>query len=186
MKFIARNHDHWRSVGGDDGPMVTITPAAKRLLTLSQWHSVRSSWPTDIAVGIAVPNDADIEDLAEDLAVQRVEIALIALHFPKWVDGRAYSQARLLRSRYRYAGEVRATGEVLVDMLPLLARTGFDAVLLRADQSIDAAERALGFFPGHYQADVREHRPLFALTPGEAETLAQKRAAEFVNEGAAI
>lgn len=186
MKFIARNHDRWRSVGGDDGPMVTITPQPDRLLTLSQWHSVRSTWPASIAVGIAVPNDAAIEDLADDLAAQRVEIALVALNFPKWVDGRAYSQARLLRSRYRYGGEVRATGEVLVDMLPLLARTGFDAVLLRADQSIDAAERALDFFPAHYQADVREHRPLFALPPGEAEALAQKRTAEFVNEGAAI
>lgn len=186
MKFIARNHDVWRGVGGDDGPMVTITPQPNRLLTLLQWHSVRSTWPANIAVGIAVPNDAAIEDLAEDLASQRVEIALVALHFPKWVDGRAYSQARLLRSRYRYTGEVRATGEVLVDMLPLLARTGFDAALLRADQSIDAAERALGFFPAHYQADVHEHRPLFALPAGEAEALARKRGADFVNEGAAI
>ena len=63
--------------------------------------------------------------------------------FPKWADGRAYSQARLLRARYRFAGEIRATGEVLVDMLPLLARTGFDAVALRADQSQEFAERAL-------------------------------------------
>jgi uncharacterized protein (DUF934 family) len=84
------------------------------------------------------------------------------LHFPKWVDGRAYSQARLLRMRLRYGGEVRATGDVLVDMLPLLQRTGFDAVVLRHDQSIEAAERALGFFPGHYQGDAQDNRPLFA------------------------
>jgi len=190
MKFIARNLDPWRGVGGDDGPMVTITPQPNRLLTLAQWHGVRSTWPAGVAVGIAVPNDAAIEDLAPDLteAAQkaRAPIALVALHFPKWTDGRAYSQARLLRSRYRYVGEVRATGEVLVDMLPLLARTGFDAALLRADQSIDAAERALGFFPGHYQADVLEHRPLFALPPGEAEARAKRRTAEFVNPGAAI
>ena len=49
--------------------------------------------------------------------------------------------------RYRFAGEIRATGEVLVDMMPLLARTGFDAAVLRADQSREVAERALGFFP---------------------------------------
>ena len=82
--------------------------------------------------------------------------ALVALHFPKWVDGRAYSQAHLLRARYRFAGEIRATGDVLVDMLPLLQRTGFDAVQLRADQSAEAARRALAFFPGHYQGDVAE------------------------------
>ena len=75
--------------------------------------------------------------------------------------GRAYSQARLLRSRYRFWGEVRAIGEVLVDMLPLLERTGFDSVVLRADQDRSAAEHALRFFPGHYQGDVKEARPVY-------------------------
>ena len=97
------------------------------------------------------------------------------LNFPKWVDGRAYSQARLLRSRYRYAGEV------LVDMMPLLQRTGFDAVALRADQSIEVAERALNFFPGHYQADVTEHRPLFKRPAGQETTNR-----EFNQAGSAI
>jgi len=69
------------------------------------------------------------------------------LQFPKWVDGRAYTQARLLRRRYRFAGEVRAIGDVLVDMVLLLQRTGFDAAVLRRDQSLDAADRALMFFP---------------------------------------
>ncbi|HEU4460004.1 MAG TPA: DUF934 domain-containing protein [Methylibium sp.] len=184
MKFVARHGDRWRSVGGDDGPMVTITPGPDRLLTLGQWHSVRNSWPAGLEVGVALPNDAPVEDLAADLGGD-APIALIALDFPKWTDGRAYSQARLLRARWRYAGEIRATGEVLVDMLPLLRRTGFDAVLLRADQSIDAAERALAFFHGHYQADVHEHRPLFALPQGEADALARKRA-EFVGDGASI
>ena len=182
MKFIDSFRDEWRTVGGEDGPMVTITPQPRRLLTLQQWHSVRSQWPTELPVGVLVPNDAAIEDLAADLP----RMALVALQFPKWTDGRAYSQARLLRTRYRYAGELRATGEVLVDMLPLLARTGFDAVALRPDQSIDVAERALGFFPGHYQGDVREHRPLFALPPGSADALAREQAKAFVNEGASI
>jgi uncharacterized protein (DUF934 family) len=93
------------------------------------------------------------------------------LQFPKWTDGRAYSQAHLLRSRYRYTGEVRATGEVLVDMITLLKRTGVDAVVLRADQSIDVAERALRFFPGYYQGDVTERRPLFARPAGDEYTV---------------
>lgn len=109
---------------------------------------------------VLVPNDFDIEALAPSLAGLRV----VALHFPKWVDGRAYSQARLLRSRYRFAGEVRAVGEVLVDMVPLLARTGFSQAQLRAGEKREAAERALRFFPGHYQGDVVERRPLFART----------------------
>ena len=151
MRFIDIIQDPWRPVEGEDGPAVTITPARQRLLTLAQW-------PHELPVAVAVPNDAAIEDLAEDLP----RIALVVLHFPKWTDGRAYSQARLLRARYRYAGAVRATGEVLVDMMPLLSRTGFDEAQLRADQSRETAERALHFFAGHYQADVHEQRPLFS------------------------
>ena len=156
MKFIDTHHDKWRTVTGEDGPMVTLTPAPFSLLTVAQWHGVRSQWPANLPVGITVANDVDVEDLADDLP----RFALVALQFPKWVDGGAYSQARLLRSRYRYRGEVRATGEVLVDMLPLLARTGFDAVVLRGDR--DTAERALRFFAGHYQGDTLQPQPLFA------------------------
>jgi uncharacterized protein (DUF934 family) len=87
---------------------------------------------------------------------------LIALQFPQWTDGRAYSQARLLRARLRFAGELRAVGEVLVDMLPLLQRSGFDAAQLRADQSPASARQALHFFDAHYQGDVHDSRPVFA------------------------
>jgi len=124
----------------------------------------------------------DVETLEGDLP----RLALVALHFPKWVDGRAYSQAHLLRARYRFEGEIRATGEVLVDMLPLLQRTGFDAVVLRGDQSQDAARRALGFFPGHYQGDVRDAQPLFAKPDGTADALVRKAAPQFVSAGEGI
>jgi uncharacterized protein (DUF934 family) len=140
---------------------------------------VRTHWPAGVPVGLKLANDQGLEALAADLP----RFALVVLHFPKWVDGRAYSQARLLRSRYRFGGEIRATGEVLVDMLPLLARTGFDAVVLRPDQSPEAAARALAFFPGHYQGDARDHRPLFARPVAAREALA--KAPEFVHAGAA-
>jgi uncharacterized protein (DUF934 family) len=158
MKFIDPHHDHWHAAVGEDGPMPTPDPCAHRLLTLEQWHAVREHWPRALAAGVVVPNDTDIETLESDLP----RLALIALQFPKWVDGRAYSQARLLRSRLRYRGEVRATGEVLVDMLPLLHRTGFDAVQLRADQSLESSQRALRFFADHYQGDVHETQPRYA------------------------
>jgi len=181
MHYIDLNKDRWHPLGGEDGPPVSINPDPYLLLDLNQWHAARAQWPAAVPVGIELANDDDVEHIAGDLG----RFALVALHFPKWVDGRAYSQARLLRSRYRFAGQVRATGEVLADMVPLLARTGFDAVALRADQSIDTAERALGFFRGHYQGDARDNRPLFAQPPGTAEALV-RRSAEFVNLGAAI
>ena len=182
MKYIDSHKDAWNTLGGEDGPPVSITPRPHLLLDLAQWHAVRASWPAAMPVGLKLGNDQDVEDIAPDVA----RFALIALHFPKWVDGRAYSQARLLRSRYRFAGEIRATGEVLVDMLPLLARTGFDAVLMRSDQSRDAAERALAFFPGHYQGDVHDNRPLFAHPAGTAERLAAAPLREFVQHGDSI
>lgn len=104
------------------------------------------------ADALALDNSADPAAHAD--AVRAASV--VVLSFPKWTDGRAYSQAVLLRARLRYRGEIRATGEVLVDMLPLLHRCGFDAVQLRPDQDPEAARRALGFFAGHYQADVRQ------------------------------
>jgi len=162
MKFIDTNHDRWHEVTADDSLVAVPAAEAWSLLTVAQWQAVRAAWPAELPVGLIVPNDVDIETVVPDLP----RLQLVALQFPKWVDGRAYSQARLLRMRYRFAGEVRATGEVLVDMLPLLARTGFDAALLRGDQSLVTARRVLGFFPeGHYQGDVDETRPRFARAP---------------------
>ncbi|MEP6875359.1 MAG: DUF934 domain-containing protein [Burkholderiales bacterium] len=181
MKFISAHdkpRDPWHTIDGDDGPMVTLTPAPFSLLTLLQWRGVRSHWPEGMPVGVLLANDVEVSEIADDLP----RLALVALQFPKWVDGRAYSQAKVLRSRYRYAGQIRAVGEVLVDMLPLLRRTGFDAVAMRADQSRDAAERALDFFHGFYQGDALDNRPPFALPPGTVEAREQ----EFVNAGASI
>lgn len=177
MKFIDKAHDPWRHAAGEDGPTPHPLPLAHQLLTLEQWHAVRETWPTDLPTGVVFPNDADIETLQPDLP----RLALVVLQFPKWVDGRAYSQARLLRTRFGFAGEVRAIGDVVVDMMPLLQRTGFDSVVLRGDQKIEHAERALGFFRGHYQGDVGVHQPLFARSPQERE-----EPAPFLQQGAAI
>jgi uncharacterized protein (DUF934 family) len=181
MQFINTHHDHWQTAGGEDGPQPHPPVRQQSLLTLEQWHAVRETWPAGVAVGVRVPNTVDIETLAADLP----RLALVELHFPKWVDGRAYTQARLLRVRLRFAGQVRATGDVLVDMLPLLQRTGFDAVLLRPDQNLEAAERALGYFAGHYQGDVAQPKPAFARDVA-AELAAQRQTAADQSAGQGI
>ena len=102
---------------------------------------------------LVLPNDVDVA--SADLS----GITRVVLHFPKFTDGRAFSQAVELRRRRGFAGDIVATGEVLADMLPLLRRCGFTAVRLRADQDIRTAERALGFFDGElrpYQASHAE------------------------------
>jgi uncharacterized protein (DUF934 family) len=103
--------------------------------------------PTDTLPGLALHNTADVLAQADALQGQPA----VLLNFPKWTDGRAYSQAVLLRGRIRFTGDIVATGDVMVDMLPLLQRCGFSAVQLRADQNIESARRALGFFAQHYQ-----------------------------------
>jgi uncharacterized protein (DUF934 family) len=158
MKFVQPAQDPWRLSVGEYGPLPIPPIAAHSLLTLEQWQAMRSTWPAELPVGITLANTVEVEELAEDLP----RFALVALQFPKWIDGRAYSQARTLRARLRYAGEVRASGDVVVDMLPLLHRTGFDAVQLRDGESEITARRILSQITGHYQGDVVQTRPLFS------------------------
>jgi uncharacterized protein (DUF934 family) len=156
MKFIEPDQvsSAW---GGADSAECT-------LMTLEQWQAVRRRWPAMPRIGVVLANDDDIALLEPDVS----RLAVVVLQFPNWTDGRAYTQARLLRTRLRFTGEVRASGEVLVDMLPLLQRNGFDAVQLRADQSVQAARRALGYFAEHYQGDANELRPLYARADAKA------------------
>lgn len=101
---------------------------------------------------LALDNHADV--VAHRQAVLAADS--VALHFPRWTDGHAYSQAVLLRGRVRFRGRIIATGDVLADMLPLLQRFGFDAVQTRADQNLEIAQRSLGLFHTHYQMSVSE------------------------------
>ena len=118
---------------------------------------------TDNAAGVlAVANDTDVQTL--DLAgVQRIDLA-----FPKFADGRAFSQAFLLRRRMGFAGELVATGDVLADQLAQMRRAGFDLAVLRADQKLATAERVLASYPGYavgrYQGDAEQVAPRFKET----------------------
>jgi uncharacterized protein (DUF934 family) len=104
---------------------------------------------------LRIPNDAD--PLAFDLeGVQRIE-----LDFPKHTDGRAFSQAQLLRRRAKFAGDLRATGAVLIDWLVHMQRSGFSSAVLRADQDLVAAQRQFDRYPEFYQGDVQDLRPRF-------------------------
>ena len=102
----------------------------------------------------AIASDPSVISMANDVDPREVSlegIHRIDLYFPKFTDGRAYSQAALLRGRYAYGGAVIATGDVLVDQVLQMARCGFTHAILRADQSLAAAERQLGRFDGFYQ-----------------------------------
>ena len=88
-------------------------------------------------------------------------ITHIDLKFPKFTDGRAFSQAYLLRRRLNFKGDIRATGDVLIDQLPQLQRNGFSSAVLRADQNLADAQRQLTHFAQFYQGDAINPQPLF-------------------------
>ena len=106
---------------------------------------------------VTLANDADPSKLALD------GVARIELHFPKFTDGRAFSQAYLLRRRLDFKGDIRATGDVLVDQLLQMQRSGFSSAVLRADQSLAHAQRQLAHFAGFYQGDAAQPQPQFVL-----------------------
>jgi uncharacterized protein (DUF934 family) len=105
-----------------------LIPAA-RFLEQAEALSQRSS-PT----GVIWPNSRDIDDLVPYLG----RLAVIALVFPTFRDGRAYSQARLLRERHGYRGELRATGQVLRDQFVFMLRAGFNAFEVKKDSDAEA------------------------------------------------
>jgi uncharacterized protein (DUF934 family) len=110
---------------------------------------------TDASI-ISLANDADPRAVSLD-GVKRID-----LHFPKFTDGRAYSQAFLLRRRLGFQGEIRATGDVLIDQLVAMARTGFDIAVLREGLDASAAQRQFDRFPAFYQGSAVDTQPFFA------------------------
>jgi len=101
----------------------------------------------DAPVGVAWPNNRKVAELAPHLD----RLALVALVFPNFKDGRAYSQARLLRERYGYRGELRATGQILRDQFLFLVRAGFDALDVAKAGDADAFAAAVARYTVFYQ-----------------------------------
>ena len=104
---------------------------------------------------VALANDADALALPLD-GVERVD-----LHFPNFTDGRAFSQAFLLRRRRGYQGDIRATGDVLIDQLVQMQRTGFSSAVLREGVDAADAQRQFDRFPAFYQGDAVNTLPHF-------------------------
>ena len=98
-------------------------------------------------LGVIWPNNRDIDDLVPYLD----RLAVIALAFPSFRDGRAYSQARLLRERHGYDGELRATGQVLRDQFVFMSRAGFDAFEVKKDADAEAFAATVKRYSVFYQ-----------------------------------
>ena len=108
-------------------------------------------------VGVRVASDGEVEALAYDLP----RIAVVALEFPKFRDGRAFTSARLLRERLTYKGEVRAVGEVLRIQAGFMVRCGFDAFEPADGSTVEDWERATQRFRHVYQRAADGRSPVF-------------------------
>jgi uncharacterized protein (DUF934 family) len=112
---------------------------------------------------LQLANDAD--PLAIEVCLDDVE--RIDLYFPKFTDGRAYSQAFLLRRRLGFKGDIRATGDVLIDQLVQMQRTGFSSAVLKEGVDASAAQRQFDRFASYYQGDAVQTAPHFAGTASD-------------------
>ena len=101
------------------------------------------------------------ENTAAELTPHLDQLALIAVEFPKYTDGRGYSLARRLRRQHDYRGELRAVGDVLRDQLQYMQRCGFDAFELKAGKDAEGALEAFGELTVAYQGSADDPRPLF-------------------------
>jgi uncharacterized protein (DUF934 family) len=140
-----------------DGAELPDADAGKPIVTLARYIAARDEllarYP---ALGVRVSSDklpTDIPDPAK--------LAVIAIEFPRFTDGRGYSIARLLRDRSRFTGELRAVGWVLRDQLFYMERCGFTAFELKPGKRLESALEAFGEFSVTYQAAADEKRPIY-------------------------
>ncbi len=137
--------DPFVSIEGDEPvpPDVPVIVSADWLLSAPKREIESRTAP----LGVSWPNDKPESQLAPYLP----HLALVALDFPVFRDGRAYTQARLLRERYGFKGEIRATGDVLRDQFLFMVRTGFDAFEVKKSADAEAFAHALHEFTLRYQ-----------------------------------
>lgn len=136
--------DGWVAVGDD----AAVPDGEHAVVSFARWQAEREAFAARNArIGVRLANTDDIQALAED--IQR--IGLIVLEFPKFGDGRAYSQARLLRERLGFTGELRATGDVLRDQYLFMRRCGFDAFEVPEGTAVEAFRRSEAMISRFYQ-----------------------------------
>lgn len=151
-----------RRIEADDYTLLAddaaLPATGKVIVGYSRWLAEREALrASGLDVGVKLPNTVDIATVLPEIA----ERPLIALDFPAFPDGRAYSQARLLAERFAYPGELRATGKAVVrDQIGFMVRCGFTSFELRADQDPDACLQAIDEFSVAYQPAADRLEPV--------------------------
>ena len=128
------------------------------IVGLDRFRELRAGLSTRTGkVGVRLRSDHEAKTVVDFLA----EVALVAVEFPGFKDGRGYTTARLLRERFGWKGELRAVGDVMRDQLFYMLRCGFDAFELKVGKDIEDALNAFKDFSVTYQGAADDPRPLF-------------------------
>jgi uncharacterized protein (DUF934 family) len=161
--------DPWASLD-DDAALPAGAPA---IVGLERWEAERETLiKRNAPLGIRLRSDQPPKLVLDDLD----RFALVALEFPKFGDGRAYSYARLLRERYGFRGELRAVGNVLRDQALFMLRCGFDAFEVAEASALEGWRAALGEISVFYQPTADGRTPAHGLRAeraGNGATAAQ-------------
>jgi uncharacterized protein (DUF934 family) len=148
--------DEWMPLADD----ADARPGDKVIVTLAQWRDQRERLRGHNGrLGLRLKSDESPAQIADDLAL----FDLIALEFPRFGDGRAYSYARLLRERYGFTGELRAVGNVLRDQFLLMLRCGFDAFEVKDEKAVEAWHEATSEIAFTYQPTGRQRASIGVL-----------------------
>lgn len=157
--------DDWVAVADD----AALPASGKVIVTHARWLADKAGLANRGGVGIRIAPALDVATLAPDLPA----LGLVALPFDfiqprpeggRTFDGRGYSQARQLRERLGYRGEIRAVGDIFRDAMFFAARCGVNAFELAPDRDLDDALQAFGDFSAHYQPAADDPKPHFRRT----------------------
>lgn len=149
--------DRYTTVAPAEDGSLTL-PAGPVLVSLATWQAHREAL-------LAHPHDKGVQlkpgEFAEAIADDIDKLAMVAVEFPAFADGRGYSTGYILRSRYGFKGELRAVGDVFKDTLFYQQRSGFNAFAVRDDKNIDDALLGLQTFTTPYQGTANDPAPLY-------------------------
>ncbi len=151
--------DPWKTLELAEGetPESVALPAGDIIFPFAVWQARKAEIIScHKRIGLLLKGEDRVEDIAGDLDY----FVVIAIDFPKFVDGRGYSTASLLRQRYHYQGELRAVGDVLHDQLFFMRRVGFDAYALKAEKdAVYAIAAGFTTFGDTYQTSTSQPQP---------------------------
>ncbi|NHN35818.1 DUF934 domain-containing protein [Pseudomaricurvus alcaniphilus] len=150
--------DNWQVLGLDGCEASIDVPAGNVIVPLAVWQAQKDQLQARAqTLGVWLNSDQMAEELGDDAT----QLALVAVYFPGFMDGRGFSTARLLRERYGFSGELRAFGDIFRDQLFFLKRCGFNSFSMPEGTDLEKNLASLQDFSETYQAACDQPLPLF-------------------------